>query len=231
MAKRPWILRASIAALALLLIACFCRVTVVYDKAPAAVTDARGNQTVAGELTVAEQYAQDNWTGKVLPAIDERAIEPQAFAAGLKGDFAAMGAEHAARANETSPYNFCIKGRAQVLGIENADSKTKTRLLIDAPPYDGQSDFKVQISTVIKTNAIRDAVGFLKLDDFENQVEFAELTKAFNARVQKDLIKGLDAQALVGKEVTLTGCVSVIKADDEVLVVPVSIEAAEAQAQ
>jgi predicted lipoprotein len=64
---------------------------------------------------------------------------------------------------------------------------------------------------VIKTNAIRDSVGFLKLDDFANQVEFAELTKAFNARVQEDLITKTDATALKGKTISFTGCLALTK--------------------
>ncbi len=223
MAKKRWILRAALTAGAVLLIALFCRVTVVPDAAPSVTTDAEGNVVANAELSVAEGYATDNWEAKILAAIDERAIDPAAFAEGTQSDLAALGAAHAARANETSPWSFCVKGRVKVLGVEDADKKTKTRLLVDVQPYDGQPDMKVQISTVIKTNAIRDAVGFLKLDDFANQVEFAELTKAFNARVQRDVLHGLDAQALVGKEIELTGCVSISKPDEEALIVPIRL--------
>ncbi len=223
MAKKGWVLRASLAAAAALLIALFCRVTVVPDAAPSGAADAGGNGAAEAALSAPERYARDNWDGKMLPAIDGRAIDPAAFRQGMKADLAALGEKHAARANETSPWSFCLKGRVKVLGVLDADKKTKTRLLMDVVPYDGEGDLSVQISTVIKTNAIRDAVGFLKLDDFENQVEFAELTKAFNARVQRDVLAGLDAQALVGKEVELTGCVSVSSPGDEALVVPVRI--------
>ena len=37
-------------------------------------------------------------------------------------------------------------------------------------------------------------------------MEFAELTKAFNARVQQDLIKKTDATALKGKTISFVGC-------------------------
>ena len=223
MANRGWMLRASLAAVVVLLIGLFCRVTVVPDAAPPGIVDDEGNFVAAQTLSAPEAYARDNWESRILPAIDERAIDPAAFVAGMKADLAALGAKHAARANETSPWSFCLKGKVKVLGVENADSKTRTRLLVEAQPYDGEPDMKIQISTVIRTNAIRDGVGFLKLDDFTNQVEFAELTKAFNARVQKDVLQDLDAQALVGKEIELTGCVSVGSQDNEVLVVPIRI--------
>ena len=217
MKKTGWAKWIGIAA-AIVLIAAFCCVTVVPDAAPAS-----SGEAAAAQLTVAQQYCEDNWGSRILPAIDERAIAPEVLAQGIAGDLDALGAKHAARANETSPWSFCIKGTAKVVGVEEPDSKTKVRLLVDTAPYDGQSDLKVQISSVIKTNAVRDAVGFLKLDDFANQVEFAELTKAFNARIQKDVLAGPDAQALVDKEIALTGCVSLAKAGEEALVVPVAI--------
>ena len=223
MANRVGILRAALVAVAVVLITLFCRVTVVPDDAPAGTVDEAGNFVAEQKLSVPEAYAQDNWESRILPAIDERAIDPGVFVEGMKADLGALGAKHAARANETSPWSFCLKGKIMVLGIEDADSKTKIKLLADAQPYDGEPDFKVQISTVIRTNAIRDGVGFLKLDDFTNQVEFAELTKAFNARVQKDVLADLDPKELVGKEIELTGCVSVNSRDNEALVVPVRI--------
>jgi len=176
---------------------------------------------------VAERYCVENWETKLLPAIEERAIDLSTFMSGVHDDLAALGAQHAARANETSPWSFCLKGRARVLDVEEPGKVTKTRLLLDAEPYDGQADVKVQVSSVIKTNAVRDAVGFLKLDDFENQVEFAELTKVFNARIQADLITKLDAASLVGREVDLLGCVSIIgAAGEEILIVPVRLNIA-----
>ena len=223
MVKRGLLIRAALVIVALVFIALFCRVTVVPDAVPSMAVNDEGKLVAVKELSLPEAYVQDNWETKMLPAIGERAIDPAAFAEGMKADLAALGVKYATRANETSPWSFCLKGKVKVLGMENADSRTRTRLLVDVHPYDGEPDMKVQISTVIRTNAIRDAVGFLKLDDFTNQVEFAELTKVFNARVQKDVLQNLDAEALVGKEIELTGCVSVGKQDEEVLVVPVRI--------
>ena len=224
MKKHPWIPRGLLAVCALALILAVCRVTVVYDapENPAATEGDR--QTELLQLSVAERYCAENWESKILPSVEERAIDLPTFFGGVQGDLTALGTLHAARANETSPWSFCLKGRAMVLEVEEPDKATKMRLLLDIAPYDGQADVKVQISSVIKTNAVRDAVGFLKLDDFANQVEFAELTKAFNARIQADLITGLDAKSLVGKEIDLQGCVSVTgAAGEEILIVPVTL--------
>jgi predicted lipoprotein len=221
MKKQPWIPRAVIAVCALALILAICRVTVVYD-APPRLPDEEGG---LADMSVAERYCAENWESKMLPVIEERAIDLPTFMGGVHGDLAALGAQHAARANETSPWSFCLKGRARVLEVEEPDKVTKTRLILDVEPYDGQADIKVQVSSVIKTNAVRDGVGFLKLDDFANQVEFAELTKAFNARIQTDLITGLDLLSLIGKEIDLLGCVSITgAAGEEILIVPIRLD-------
>jgi len=220
MRKQPWIPRAVIAVCAAALVLAVCRVTVVYDAQPLSGDE----ENALPELSVAERYCAENWDSTILLAIEERAIGLPAFLGGVRGDLTALGLQHAARANETSPWSFCLNGRARVLEIEEPDKVTKMRLLLDVEPYDGQMDVKVQFSSVIKTNAVRDAVGFLKLDDFANQVEFAELTKAFNARIQADLITRLDAAALVGQEIELLGCVSITgAAGEEILIVPVRL--------
>ena len=224
MKKHPWIPRAAVIVCALALIGAVCRVTVVYDAPANPAAAESGAQADLSQLSVAERYCAENWESKMLPAIRDRAIDLAVFMEGVRGDLAAVGAEYAERSNETSPWSFCLKGRARVLGVEEPAKVTKTRLLLDVAPYDGQADVKVQFSSVIKTNALRDAVGFLKLDDFANQVEFAELTKAFNARVQADLIAETDAESLVGKEIELDGCVSVTgAAGEEILIVPVRL--------
>jgi len=224
MKKHPWIPRAVGALCALALILAVCRITVVYDAPPRLPEEEGGT----ADLTVAERYCADNWNSKMLVVIEERAIDLPTFLSGVNGDLKALGTLHAARANETSPWSFCLNGHAKVLEIEEPDKATKTRLLLDVEPYDGQTDVKVQFSSVIKTNAVRDAVGFLKLDDFANQVEFAELTKAFNARIQADLITKLDKASLVGKTIDLMGCVSITgAAGEEILIVPVRLDVME----
>lgn len=223
--KNGWIVKLGVIAAVLAVLALTCDVTIVWDKKAEMTLDENGNEVAAAVVSVAEQYCIDNWETKMLPAIRKAAIDVAQVAQGVKADLSAYGDAHATRENATSAYNFCVTGQVKVLEVENSEKISKKRLLIDVAPYDGVADAKIQISSVIKTNALRDAVGFLKLDDFGNQVEFADLTKAFNARVQQDVISGLDAEALVGKELVLTGCVAVAAyADaDSILIVPVSI--------
>ena len=217
---------ALVAAVAIvILIACTCRVTYIPDPVQETVVDETGAVVVVEELSVAEQYCQDNWDSLMMPTIQERAQDIGTLLPMIREDIAAAGEQYASRENETSPYSFCVSGTVQVLEIEEPDRATRTRLIVDIAPYDGEPDAKIQVSSVIRTNALRDAVGFLKLDDFANQVEFADLTTAFNARVQETVLAGLDIAAMEGQEIDFTGCVSLdgyTEADD-FLIVPIQL--------
>ena len=204
MKKKPtgWVKWASLLAV-LALAAAFCRVTIIWDAPASAGAEAN--------LTVAERYCLENWDSKMLPAILEKETDAGEILTAAKQDLSAAGLKYGTRENETSAWNFSVKGEAVVVNIENAEKASKIRLAIDLVPADGTADALIQWSSVIKTNAIRDSVGFLKLDDFANQVEFAELTKAFNARIQQDLITKTNATALKGKTISFTGCLALTK--------------------
>ena len=222
---KKWILPLAASLLTLAFILLTCRVTIVADVLPQTQVNAQGETVLVTQLTFAEQYTLDNWDSLILPTVRERAVDLSEFIPAIANDLAAAGEKYGNRDNETSPWSFCLKGRVKVLEIESPDKASKTRLVLDTMPYDGIPDIKLQVSTVLKTNAIRDGVGFLKLDDFTNQVEFAELTKAFNNKIKSSVLNELDASALAGREINLLGCVSIHKADlEELLIIPIELE-------
>jgi len=212
------------------LIVLTCRVTIIPDEVPITIVNAAGETVVVEKLTVAEQYSLDNWDAKVIPAIKERAVEIGTFVADVKADLNTAGVQYGNRANETSAWSFCVKGTVKVLSIENEDKPNKTLLLLDLAPFDGQPDCKLFYGKVFSSNiknAIRDGVGFLHLDDFENQVEFADITTAFNDKVKSDVLSQFTATELVGKELSFFGCISLIDATYEnLVVVPVELQIA-----
>ena len=145
MKKKTARIKWAVLAAAVLAIAAFCRVTVVWD-APA---------TGDANLTVAQRYCQDNWESKMLPAILEKAADAATVLSAAKQDLSAAGEKYGTRENETSAWNFCLKGEAKVIDILNGQKASKTRLAIDLAPEDGAADALIQWSSVLKTNAIR----------------------------------------------------------------------------
>lgn len=217
------------------LVALTCRVTFIPDTVPETYVNEAGETVGVVKLSVAEQYCLDNWEAKILPAIRERAVDIAAFLADVAKDVDAAGEQYGNRANETSAWSFCVSGRAKVLTIESADKPNRTQLLLDVAPYDGAADCKLHFGKVFSSNiknAIRDGVGFLKLDDFANQVEFADLTTAFNNRVKATVYQAHDPAQLVGKEIEFYGCISLQEVTPESLVIiPVALSVAGAQGQ
>lgn len=223
----PW----ATAALLIVLIAATCHVTVIPDEVPQTVVNEAGETVEVAKLSLTEQYTIDNWDSKVIPAIYERAVDIPAFLAAVSTDLDATGREHGNRANETSAWSFCVKGEARVLEIENGDKPNKTTLSLDVAPYDDKADFRLHYGKVFSSNiknAVRDGVGFLKLDDFTNQVEFADLTTAFNNKIKNEIILMTDAGAYAGKTISLYGCISLQDTKPEsLLIVPVQLQIVE----
>lgn len=210
------------ALLAIVLIAATCRITIVPDEAPVTVLNAAGETVTIEELSVTEQYTVDHWDAKIIPTIQERAVDATEFLSAVTSDLNAAGAAYGNRANETSAWSFCVKGEGMVLDIENADKPNKTNLVLDLKPFDGVANIKLHYGKVFSSNiknAIRDGVGFLKLDDFTNQVEFADLTTAFNNKVKNEIILAVSADTYAGKEVSFYGCISLQDTKPESLVV------------
>lgn len=210
------------------LIALTCRVTIIPDEQPVTTVNAEGQIVTVEKLSVAEQYCLDNWEAKIVPTIKERAVAMTEFVKDAQADLTATGIEYGNRANETSAWSFCVKADAKVLDIENAEKPNKTLLILDLVPYDGKPDAKLFYGRVFSSNiknAIRDGVGFLHLDDFENQVEFADLTTAFNNKVKEDVLSKHEATALKGEELSFYGCISLTEATyDNFVVIPVELQ-------
>lgn len=204
-----------------------CRVTVIPDEVAQTMVNDAGETVVAEKLTVAQQYCVDNWDSKIVPTVKERAVDVTTLIADAEGDLNAAGQKYGNRANETSAWSFCVKAAAKVLELENAEKPNKTLLVLDAVPCDGKPDCKLFYGRVFSSsvkNAIRDGVGFLHLDDFANQVEFADVTTAFNNKVKDEILAKNAAADLVGKELEFAGCVSLTQAAYEnYVIIPVEL--------
>ena len=228
--KKASIVKAAGLLLLILLVALTCRVTIIPDEIQQTYVNEAGDTVAVEKLTYPEQYTLDNWDTKIVPTIKERAVALPQFVADVTADLDAAGKTYGNRANETSAWSFCVKGDAKVVEIENADKPNKTLLTLDLPPYDGTPDCKLFFGKVFSSNiknAIRDGVGFLRLDDFANQVEFADLTNAFNNRVKADVLSQFAAADLVGKSVSFYGCISLTAATyDNLVVIPVVLSVA-----
>ena len=101
------------------------------------------------------------------------------------------------------------------------DNESKAgKMLVDAQPYDGEPDYIIQIGTVYKGLAVRDAMPFINFGDFKNQMSYGDVGKAINSCIHENVVAKADVSSLAGKELTFVG---VYAESDEPLVVPTKL--------
>ncbi len=141
----------------------------------------------------AEAYREENWD-KVVKNITDRSSDAVEVLSAVKNDADTAGEKYGRRAQQAgSAWNFGITGSAKILEV-NTELKAGT-VLLDLEPYDGEADLTMQVGPVFRTNTLRDFTDFIKFDDFSNQVEYANLTGAFNKAVSETVLNGIEWEA------------------------------------
>ncbi len=79
-----------------------------------------------------------------------------------------------------------VKGEGNVMRVDS-DSPHRT-LTIRLPKYSGKTEITMQIGPVFRGTALRDAVGFIKFNEFTNQLQFAEVSTKLHERVKEKVV-------------------------------------------
>lgn len=171
----------------LLLTAC----TVVdLDENGKPIMPADPNAKASFDNMTPQQIAQQTWQERVIDAAHKHALDATALTTQMK-------------ASSSQPQSVFVQLTSRVEHVDLSNEREQ-KLVIT---FNGQP-LEVQTGPVIQGNAIRDATGF-KFEDFTNQVQFAQLSRAYNREAIKHLPKIDDSwagkQASVLMAVTLTG--------------------------
>jgi len=156
----------------------------------------------------AVQYVDAIWTSRVVPAIEANAVP-------------------LARAREIASAPGASRGVAVAFDgiVVSLDTSSRVGVaLVDADPIDGRPDAAVQIGPVLRGTALRDALAFVRFSDFTNQMQFAAVANALNARVLSDVIGATNVTDLPTRRVRVVGVTSVAATADALpSVVPVHL--------
>ena len=165
----------------------------------------------------AERYVDERWQDPIISSFSN-AIELNELLTALKQNPEGA-AENYGRREGNSAYNFMVKGEAKVLTL---DTSSRAGLLnLDLAPYDGTSDLSLAIGPVIRGTALRGVLAFIKFNDFTNQLEFADVSKALHLRVMSNVIETFDLEASVGKTIQFAGAFTQA---DSIIITPVVLE-------
>ncbi|PKR89597.1 DUF2291 domain-containing protein [Pleomorphomonas diazotrophica] len=166
-------------------------------------------------------YVAKLWGTDVVPVVRDKAYPIETVIAAIEAGLDKAGPEFGHRpAEEGSPWSFVVKGTA-VVKEKNTTSRAGT-VLIDVTTPKGPVPVTIQIGPVIKGNSLRDAMPFINFQNFTNQLEFAEVGRAFNGRVVAEIKTAVDALA-PGQTIAYSGTFSLNSATDKILLTPVLI--------
>ena len=174
-------------AAALLLTAC----TVVdLDENGKPIMPADPNAKASFDNQTPQQIAQQTWQPRILDAAKNHALDASALSTQLKTP-------------SDKPQSVFVRLSGKVERVE-ASSANEQKLVMTV---NGQP-LQIQTGPVMRGNAIRDAAGF-RFDEFTNQVQYAQLSRALNREAVKHLPKVDDSwsgkNATVLFATTLTG--------------------------
>jgi len=168
-----------------------------------------------------EVMAEEMWQAKVLPYLEEEATELSLLKAAIAQDAATAGDSYGYRAGgEGTPWSFATRFSGQVVDAKTDTRAATARVDIDG---DGTADATLQLGPVIRGTALRDVLPFISFSDVSDQIEFANLSRALNAKAYDEVLAGFPREGLAGKQVTVLGAFTLRNAAGEILVTPVAL--------
>lgn len=179
-----------------------------------------GSAGASGDQVRTEQRIADTFETQLLPYVRDRALSYTALRAALAEGLDQAGKAHGNRGSgQGAAWNFAITGSGRIV---SANLDTRARVADVDLDGDGSADVTVQLGPVIRGNALRDIAPFYNFDDFRDQIEFAKLGRALNDSVSA--LVTLPEGDLVGRTLSFTGVTPLKKADEAVLVTPISVD-------
>jgi predicted lipoprotein len=164
----------------------------------------------------APAYVESVWATRVLPTVDREATDCALLLASLKAD--RDGTLRRLGRGPKGPAYFLVKGQGTVVA---SDRSSRVGLVgLDLGKADGQPDAWMQVGPVIQGMAIRDSVGFIRFDQFLNQIDYAEAGNALNQRVLDSVVKGRDLEHAKGASFSFCGALAV---GERLVVTPVRL--------
>jgi predicted lipoprotein len=168
-----------------------------------------------------EAFVQENWEAKFAPFFKDNAYPFLRVSKSLNEGSDQAGKQYGLRPDgEANPWNFVVFGEGTILAA-NTESRAATAD-VDVNG-DGQGDFVLQLGPVIKGTTLRDAATFLSFADFRDQIEYAKLGRALNARAYAELTESLPVDGLEGATISFSGAFTVRSSTGELLVTPIVV--------
>jgi predicted lipoprotein len=205
------------------------------------VTIEEAENTVQSEAFDPVVYVDGIWESQLIPTFNDGAvelsqilseIEPAADGTAPKEDLIEVANQYGL-ITVGEAHVYIVKGSGKITSVDAETTQGKAEVLLDG--YDGPIEVQLYIGTRIPSDdtSVRDAVGFIKFDDFREQTEYGKVNKEINTRVISVVLGDVDRDDLAGKTISFEGAFTIrtfnlIDIDvSEIDIVPVEIEIGE----
>jgi len=202
------------------------------------VTIEDAESTIQNEAFDPVEYVDGIWESQLIPTFEDGSvdlstvlskIEVDAEGTVLKEDLI-MVTQLNGLITVGEAHVYMVEGTGTVSSVDAETSLGTAEVQIDG--YDGPIKVLLYIGTRIPSDdtSVRDAVGFIKFDDFREQTEYGKVAKEINTRVIEVVLGDLDRDNLTGKTISFTGAFiirtfNLVNIDvTEISIVPVEIE-------
>lgn len=166
-------------------------------------------------------YVKDIWDNQLFSYYEQKQKDISVVITEITKDVNEAGESYGFGGSaQGSTWSFVVSGKGKIIEV-NQESRVGI-MTVDLEPFDQIADVMIQIGPIIKGSSIRDTIDTIKLDNFENQVQYASISKAFNERILSDVTATIDA-TMVGKEVQFLGAFQ-YNSPEEIIITPVKIE-------
>ncbi len=169
----------------------------------------------------ATNYVEERWDSHIIPEFTENAVELTTVISELQKDSESAQATFGKRKEETSPFNFLVKG-VYPIAMVDTESSSGT-ITLDVADITGNNLCTIQIGPVIKKSSIRDALDFIQFGDFNNQIEFANISREINFYVRDNVIAQDTSVYQAGETLSFYGAFT-YDSTGAVVITPVSLE-------
>jgi predicted lipoprotein len=205
--------------------------------APALLLLLSGCKIVSNKDLVAEQkqnsdtfdanaYVTKVWTPQEVDNFKAKAVDLGTLLPAIEADPGKAGQTYGRGGGEGNPWSYEVKGEGKVTAV---DVESRHGLMtVEIATKDGPRPVDLQIGPVIFGTALRDSLPFVHFGDFVNQIQFAQISRAFNDRATKDLRSAFDPKTILGKTVAFYGAATQGAAAGKLSVTPISIETGKA---
>lgn len=179
-----------------------------------------------GKLTGQTGFDADSvvakfWSAQAMPELQKDAVDLGTLLSESNGSLKSLGTKYGRYTlGTTGDLSYVVKGTAQVTGVDQTKKAGFLQVALDG--YTGQETIELQIGPVYNGTAVRDSLSFLKYQNFENQVQWAEISQSIHKLIQKQVVDPVHADTLSGKTVDFVGCFTV-EGNSGLLITPVEL--------